>query len=108
LPVARLTESLAYLEEMDLVVGPTEDGGYYLVGTRRAYPGLFDAATMGTSSAIAALREAAQRLGLSVTELEPWYDVDTPEDLRRLQEDLRREPHRAAATARFVEMTLKP
>jgi rSAM/selenodomain-associated transferase 1 len=106
LPAARLSEALRCLEESDVVVGPTEDGGYYLVGARQAHPGLFDATTMGTSSAIGALRETAQSLGLSRTELAPWYDVDTPDDLWRLHADLRREPHRAVVTARFVATSL--
>lgn len=102
LPADRLREALDSLEETDLVVGPTEDGGYYLVGACRAHTGLFDATTMGTTSAIAALRAAAQRLGLTVMELAPWYDVDIPEDLDRLRADLRRAPQTAPVTARWI------
>ncbi len=101
LPAPVLRAAFASLDERDLVVGPTEDGGYYLVGASAAHPGLFDAA-LGTSSACDALCGNARARGLSVALARPWYDVDLAADLFRLAADLRAEPWRAPRTAALL------
>ena len=102
LPVSILRSAFEQLETSDVVVGPTEDGGYYLVGASARHPGLFDPASLGTGSARDALLVHASALGLSVAFTEPWYDVDLPEDLRRLAFELRVEPGRAPRTAALL------
>ncbi len=102
LPAAVLRTAFASLDEWDLVVGPTEDGGYYLVGASAAHPGLFDAAPLGTSSACAALCGNARARGLSVAAASVWYDVDVAADLLRLAAELRDEPARAPRTAALI------
>jgi rSAM/selenodomain-associated transferase 1 len=102
LPRATLASAFALLETNDLVVGPTEDGGFYLVGASAIHPRLFDAAPLGTSTARDALRANARELGLSVGFTDPWYDVDLPADLFRLAAELRLRPERAPRTAAFL------
>jgi uncharacterized protein len=102
LPAAVLHAAFASLDERDLVVGPTEDGGYYLVGASAAHPGLFDAAPLGTSSACEALCANARARGLSVATARVWYDVDVGADLLRLAAELRDEPARAPRTAALI------
>jgi glycosyltransferase A (GT-A) superfamily protein (DUF2064 family) len=102
LPAAVLEAAFAALDGSDLVVGPTEDGGYYLVGASAAHPGLFDAAPLGTSSACDALCEGARSRGLSVAVARVWYDVDVAADLLRLAAELRAEPARAPRTAALL------
>jgi rSAM/selenodomain-associated transferase 1 len=102
LPAAVVRQAFASLDERDLVVGPTEDGGYYLVGASAAHPGLFDAAPLGTSSAYDALCAYARGQGLSVATARVWYDVDLAADLLRLASDLRDEPARAPRTAALL------
>jgi glycosyltransferase A (GT-A) superfamily protein (DUF2064 family) len=102
LPVSILRSAFELLERTDIVVGPTEDGGYYLVGASALHPGLFDPASLGTGSARDALLENARALGLSVAFTEPFYDVDLPEDLRRLAAELRIDPGRAPRTAALL------
>ncbi|MCA1828510.1 MAG: TIGR04282 family arsenosugar biosynthesis glycosyltransferase [Myxococcales bacterium] len=101
LPLAILESAFELLETNDVVVGPTEDGGYYLVGASATHPHLFDAAPLGTRDAREALLSNAR--GLSVAFTEPWYDVDVPADLRRLAAELRIEPSRAPRTAALLE-----
>jgi uncharacterized protein len=72
----------------DVALGPTEDGGYYAVGTRRPAPGLFDSVEWSTPLAYAQTARNAAGLNLRLLELPPWYDVDTPADLARLRSDL--------------------
>jgi len=102
LPLAILESAFELLETNDVVVGPTEDGGYYLVGASAIHRRLFDPASIGTGDARDALLGNARALGLSVAFTEAWYDVDVPEDLRRLAAELRIEPARAPRTAALL------
>jgi hypothetical protein len=102
LPLAILQSAFELLETNEVVVGPTEDGGYYLVGASAKHPRLFDSAPLGTDNARDALLGNARALGLSVAFTEPWYDVDVPADLRRLAAELRTEPARAPRTAALL------
>jgi rSAM/selenodomain-associated transferase 1 len=102
LPLAFLHSAFELLESNDVVVGPTEDGGYYLVGASAVHPRLFDAAPLGTGSARDALLANARALGLSVAFTGPCYDVDVPADLHRLSAELRLQPARAPRTAALL------
>lgn len=82
-------------EEADMVLGPTEDGGYYLIGLKRPVPGLFDAVSWSTERTLMDTLRNAVALGLSVSQLPTWYDVDTADDLKRLHGELS-----SSATAR--------
>ncbi|MBI4537066.1 MAG: TIGR04282 family arsenosugar biosynthesis glycosyltransferase [candidate division NC10 bacterium] len=91
----------------ELVLGPSEDGGYYLIGLRRPLSELFVGISWGTPTVLAETRERAGRLGLRTTLLPTWYDVDTPPDLARLQAELRMDrastaPHTAAFLQRLT------
>ena len=102
LPLDILESALKLLETNEVVVGPTEDGGYYLVGASAMHPRLFDSTPLGTGNARDALLANARALGLSVAFTEPWYDVDVPADLRRLAVELRNDPARAPRTAALL------
>jgi rSAM/selenodomain-associated transferase 1 len=102
LPLEIFHSAFELLETNEVVVGPTEDGGYYLVGASAMHPPLFHPAPLGTGNARDALLENARALGLSVAFTEAWYDVDLPADLRRLAAELRIEPARAPRTAALL------
>jgi rSAM/selenodomain-associated transferase 1 len=102
LPPAILHSAFELLETSDVVVGPTEDGGYYLVGASAAHPHLFEQPQLGTGNARDALLANARALGLSVAFTKPWYDVDVPADLQRLAAELQQEPGRAPRTAALL------
>jgi rSAM/selenodomain-associated transferase 1 len=102
LPASVLQAAFDVLETCDLVVGPTHDGGYYLVGAKASYPGLFGHDSMGTTNALDALFERASRLHLTLCLVEPFYDIDIGEDLRRLAKELQRVPGKAPRTAKWL------
>jgi rSAM/selenodomain-associated transferase 1 len=102
LPASALLKAFGALASSDLVVGPTHDGGYYLVGATKSHPGLFASSAMGTTSALEVLLERAGSLRLSVRTTDPFYDIDLPADLNRLAEELRLAPERAPRTARWL------
>ncbi len=90
LPVSHLREAfrLLYKENTDVVLGPSEDGGYYLIGARTLYPPLFEGITWSTPTVLSQTCKRAESLGLRVAFVPPWYDVDTRDDLQRLIADL--------------------
>ncbi len=103
LPRTVLENAFESLDAHDLVVGPTHDGGYYLVGAKADYPNLFAKDGMGTSSALEKLLSRARALGLSVGFADVFYDIDVAEDLSRLADELRRAPAAAPRTARWLK-----
>ena len=103
LPRSVLEEAFEMIAAQDLVVGPTNDGGYYLVGARASYPTLFTRDGMGTTSALETLLSCARALELSVAFTEPFYDIDVAQDLTRLAAELRLAPARAPRTAAWLK-----
>ncbi len=102
LPASVLETAFGVLEACDLVVGPTHDGGYYLVGARAFHPGLFISDGMGTASALEALLTRARALALSVHLTDPFYDIDVAADLSQLADELQRTPGKAPRTAKWL------
>jgi rSAM/selenodomain-associated transferase 1 len=102
LPRSVLEDAFETLAAHDVVVGPTHDGGYYLVGAKVSHPTLFADDGMGTSSALERLLSRAQDLELSVGFADSFYDIDVADDLSRLAEELRLAPARAPRTARWL------
>lgn len=102
LPAAVLERAFEALAAYDVVVGPTHDGGYYLVGAKATHPGLFNGDGMGTSNALESLLERVRTLGLSVRLADPFYDIDVASDLMRLDAELRQFPPRAPRTAAWL------
>jgi glycosyltransferase A (GT-A) superfamily protein (DUF2064 family) len=98
LPTSRLMEAARILarDEDRVVLGPAEDGGYYLLGMKQAHAGLFAGIDWSTDRVADQTRARAAALGLPVIELLPWYDVDEPATLRRLLRELD-QPGRFAA-----------
>jgi glycosyltransferase A (GT-A) superfamily protein (DUF2064 family) len=103
LPRSVLEDAFETLAAHDLVVGPTHDGGYYLVGAKASHPTLFAGDGMGTSSALERLLSRARTLELSVGFADPFYDIDVADDLTRLAEELRLAPARAPRTAAWLK-----
>ena len=88
LPAAHITRAAALLRENEVVLGPNDDGGYYLIGLRRPRPELFRGIAWSSDRVTSQTRERAGMLGLTVALLPPWYDIDTAADLRRLGAEL--------------------
>ena len=103
LPRSVLEEAFETLAAHDVVVGPTHDGGYYLVGAKAPHTTLFRRDGMGTSSALERLLSRAQALELSVGFADPFYDIDVTDDLTRLAAELRLAPARAPRTAGWLK-----
>ncbi len=111
LPPSSLTLALTMLAETDIILGPTEDGGFYLLGTARPQPELLEDVAWSTSEVLAQTAENACAHGHTIGFLPPWYDIDTPEDLERLRRELDNDPEArrlATATSRIGPLPLVP
>jgi uncharacterized protein len=102
LPASVLQRAFETLTEYDVVVGPTYDGGYYLVGAKAPHPALFRGDGMGTKSALDSLLARARMQQLSVGFTDAFYDIDVADDLSRLIAELRLDPGRAPRTAAWL------
>jgi rSAM/selenodomain-associated transferase 1 len=94
-----LENAFQILATHDVVVGPTHDGGYYLVGAKAAHSSLFEADGMGTETALDRLVTRTRALELSTGFTEPFYDIDIANDLLLLARELRLAPAKAPRTA---------
>jgi rSAM/selenodomain-associated transferase 1 len=105
LSTSTVEEAFARLERgADVVVGPAEDGGYYLVGVRRATltPRLFEDVAWGSGTVLCSTLSRCRSLGLAVEQLPRGRDVDVPEDLDRLARFLRSGQPACPATERVL------
>jgi rSAM/selenodomain-associated transferase 1 len=103
LPASVLERAFELLDACDVVIGPTHDGGYFLVGAKVSHANLFTREGMGTANALEALLTQARGLGLTEHLTEPFYDIDVEGDLTRLAAELRLAPARAPRTAAWLK-----
>lgn len=88
LPVDYLDKAVQELKKSDVVLGPCEDGGYYLIGLHEPKFELFQDIDWSTDRVALQTLANADRAGMRTYLLPPWYDVDTPKDLHRLINEL--------------------
>lgn len=103
LPAEYIHQAANSLDRADLVLGPGEDGGYYLVGMQRLHAGIFAGIAWSTTRVLDQTLQRSHALGLSVALTPPWYDIDTMMELERLNKELRVLPaDRLTNTRRFL------
>ena len=100
LPRAHVRRAFEALEEgAPAVIAPASDGGYVLVGMNEPRPELFVGIAWGEADVAQTTRRRAEQARIDLVEIEPWYDVDDLDSLRRLREELSRPPGTARAPA---------
>jgi rSAM/selenodomain-associated transferase 1 len=104
-PTKAVTLAFHALARFDVVLGPAEDGGYYLVGVNNwpEPPDIFRGITMSTERVLRETLERVDRLGLTHMTLEATFDVDTEADLLRLAHALDTAPHLAPCTRALMQ-----
>ncbi|HMQ33554.1 MAG TPA: TIGR04282 family arsenosugar biosynthesis glycosyltransferase [Chloroflexaceae bacterium] len=109
LPPAYLAAAFAALAgPADLVLGPCDDGGYYLLGLKRAEPRLLREVPLSTPTVARDTLALAEGLGLRAALLPTWYDVDTAGELARLAGELRAAPPEVCPATRRLLAQLGP
>jgi hypothetical protein len=89
LPGEEVSAAFLALAGADLVLGPTVDGGYYLIGLARPVPEILTGMPWSSPDLLPATLDRARALGLRTAATRPWYDVDRPADLKFLEQHLR-------------------
>lgn len=84
-----LIKAVFALRDYDIVIGPTHDGGYYLLGMNKFFPGLFKKINWGSSDVYKQITSNIKEKRLSFFELPTLYDIDRPEDLDLIKDDPR-------------------
>jgi rSAM/selenodomain-associated transferase 1 len=111
LPTASLVEAARALAAPGdrVVLGPAADGGYYLIGLKRAHRRLFEDIAWSSELVFRQTVERAREIGLEIVTLSGWYDVDDVASLRQLIDELKhadgpgyRAPHTAAVLRRLA------
>ena len=88
LPQDVIRSAIARLDEIDVVLGPCDDGGYYLIGLRFCEPELFAGISWSTAEVLDQTIGRVRDAGMTCELLPPCYDIDTREDAERLMLDL--------------------
>jgi uncharacterized protein len=88
LPSAIVEQTFAALDRADVAIGPTDDGGYYVLAARAVHPTLFREMVWSTDRVFGETVARCTAANLRVATLPRWYDVDTPDDLDRLRAEL--------------------
>jgi hypothetical protein len=102
-PPEYLEQAANDLDQADVVLGPGEDGGYYLVGLTQPHPEIFSDIAWSTEKVLSQTLERAAGLGLRTALTPPWYDVDTPAEVLRLVKELQAiSPDRLPNSLRFL------
>lgn len=87
-PLVEVQEAFEHLKSCEVVLGPTSDGGYYLVGAASKTPPIFADIPWSTPEVLSSTVDSLQKAGIAYEQLDPWYDVDELFDLHQLIEDL--------------------
>jgi uncharacterized protein len=89
-PVSFFEEAYDFLKAADrrVVLGPSRDGGYYLVGCNQSTPQLFERMSWSHGEVLAQTTARLASLGIDYHLLPSWMDIDTPDDLRYLRSAL--------------------
>lgn len=103
LPLEFVERAFRALETPNSIcVGPSEDGGFYLLGMSTFYPRLFEGMTYSHDRVLTETLARVEVTEARLTLLPQWYDVDTPDDLRRMIRDLEENDPEAPNTRRII------
>ncbi len=105
LPNEIITEAFTLLAEdkKAVTIGPTLDGGYYLIGMNSPHPALFENISWSSDQVMLQTRQRAEMNSIKLSLLEEWFDVDSPGDLERLTLHITAEESEAYYTKRFLK-----
>jgi uncharacterized protein len=108
LPPAHIAHAFARLDDgADVVLGPAEDGGYYLIAATAPHPALFAGIAWSTDAVYAQTVAKVEASGLALATIPPWYDIDDAAGLRRCMDDLAAHPDHPATATRAFLVTIK-
>ena len=102
-PVDFIERAFDQLKTADAVLGETEDGGFYLIGLRTLRKEIFENVEWSSPETFRQTFRNIKNLGLKLSLLPTWFDVDFPNDLERLRKDLGENPISAPLTIDWIK-----
>jgi uncharacterized protein len=89
IPLKYIEEAFSILEKTDIVLGPAEDGGFYLIGVKKTWPDIFNSVRWSASYTLSDIIANLEKSSLNYIMLPQWYDIDEIKDLAKLNNDLK-------------------
>jgi rSAM/selenodomain-associated transferase 1 len=108
LPASYLESARQALATADAVLGPSADGGFYLIGLKDCPVGVLEGIQWSHSTTLAATTHKLEQFGMKTVLINPWYDIDSHEDLERLRRHLANDPSAAPRTAELLRQSSPP
>jgi hypothetical protein len=108
LPASYLQTARDALQNADAVLGPSADGGFYLIGLKDCPVGVLEGIQWSHSTTLAATTHKLEQFGMKTVLINPWFDIDTHEDLERLRRMLANDPAAAPRTAELLHGPSSP
>ncbi|MGC2698429.1 MAG: TIGR04282 family arsenosugar biosynthesis glycosyltransferase [Candidatus Angelobacter sp.] len=102
LPPALMERARQALTTADAVLGPSIDGGFYLIGLKDCPVGLLDGIQWSHRSTLASTTAKLEQFGMKTVLIDPWFDIDSHHDLERLRRQLAADPSAAPRTAELL------
>ncbi len=104
LPVDYIKEAYVRLDKNDLVLGPSEDGGFYLIGFTQPCADLFSGVQWSADKVFEKTVSNAKNSGKKVAALKEWYDIDDAAGLAKLKRDLKKNKNSAPWTRKSLKI----
>jgi rSAM/selenodomain-associated transferase 1 len=108
LPAGYLENARQALATADAVLGPSSDGGFYLIGLKDCPVGVLDGIQWSHSTTLASTMHKLEQFGMKTVLINPWFDIDSHEDLERLRRQLAKDPAAAPRTAELLHQSSPP
>jgi len=105
LPATYLQSARDALQKADAVLGPSADGGFYLIGLKDCPVGMLEGIQWSHSTTLAATTHKLEQFGMKTVLTNPWFDIDSHEDLERLRRMLANDPSSAPRTAELLRQS---
>ncbi len=86
-PPEFIEQAFKFLETAEAVLGKTSDGGFYLIGLRQMEKEIFSGVEWSSEKASEQMKKNILRAGFRLKEIPDWYDIDLPQDLKKLSKD---------------------
>ena len=107
-PADHIEQAFEFLDlETDVVLGKTEDGGFYLIGLRKLDTQIFENVSWSSDETFEQVWKNTMDLGLHLREVPSWYDVDEPEDLEKLLYEITHNENARRRAMKTFEYLLK-
>jgi rSAM/selenodomain-associated transferase 1 len=109
LPTMSIEKSFSLLnkKDIDVVLGPCDDGGYYLIGTKFFFSNLFEEISWSTSKVFNETIKRIEESNLRLATLPVWYDVDSMDDLKRLVKEIFHKKNSVSSIAKHTKEFLR-